>query len=98
MGLQSKEKRDVSMNLMDVGYGNMIPVCKVVAILTPGSAPMKRLREVANKEGKLLDVTQGRRTRALVILETDHLVLSAVQVKTLTARYSSVEDVDKLQS
>jgi regulator of extracellular matrix RemA (YlzA/DUF370 family) len=74
------------MEVVNVGYGNLVPSLKIVAVLQPGSSPTKRLREEASKSGKLLDATQGRRTRAIVVLESGHVVLSAVQVHTLAAR------------
>jgi len=73
--------------LLNVGYGNHVAGHRVVAILSPTSAPMKRLREEARERGKLLDATQGRRTRSLVITDTDHVVLSAVLAETIAQRF-----------
>lgn len=73
--------------LLNVGYGNYVAGRRVVAILSPASAPMKRLREEARERGKLLDATQGRRTRSLVITDTDHVVLSAVLAETVAQRF-----------
>lgn len=74
------------MKLLNVGYGNLVPLQRLVAVLQPQSAPVKRLREEAQVAGRLLDATQGRRTRAVLVLDTGHVVLSAVQAHTLSAR------------
>jgi regulator of extracellular matrix RemA (YlzA/DUF370 family) len=73
--------------LVNVGYGNMVMATKVVAILSPESAPMRRLRDDAKERNMLLDATQGRRTRSIIITDSDHVILSAVQVETLTQRF-----------
>jgi regulator of extracellular matrix RemA (YlzA/DUF370 family) len=75
-------------NLVNIGYGNMVMASKVVAVLSPESAPMRRLREEAKDRKMLLDATQGRKTRSIIITETDHVILSAVQVETLMQRFS----------
>ncbi len=75
-------------NLVNIGYGNMVMATKVVAVLTPDSAPMRRLKEEAKEQKRLLDATQGRKTRAIIITDSDHIILSAVQVETLLQRFS----------
>lgn len=72
--------------LLNIGYGNMLLASRVVAVISSQSAPMRRLREDAGERGKLIDATQGRRTRSIVITDSDHIVLSAVNPETLTAR------------
>ncbi|MFA5072519.1 MAG: DUF370 domain-containing protein [Nitrospirota bacterium] len=74
--------------LVNIGYGNMVMASKVVAVLTPDSAPMRRLKDEAREQKRLLDATQGRKTRALIITDSDHVILSAVQVETLLQRFS----------
>ncbi len=64
----------------------MVMAAKVVAILSPESAPMRRLKEEAKERKMLLDATQGRKTRAIIITDSDHIILSAVQVETLMQR------------
>ena len=76
-------------NLVNIGYGNMVMATKVVAVLSPDSAPMRRLKDEAKEQKRLLDATQGRKTRAIIITDSDHVILSAVQVETLTQRFSS---------
>jgi regulator of extracellular matrix RemA (YlzA/DUF370 family) len=75
-------------NLVNIGYGNMVMASKVVAVLTPDSAPMRRLKDEAKEQKRLLDATQGRKTRAIIITESDYVILSAVQVETLMQRFS----------
>jgi regulator of extracellular matrix RemA (YlzA/DUF370 family) len=74
--------------LVNIGFGNFIAVDHVVTILAPVSAPMKRLREEAKKTGKLLDATEGRRTRSIIVTDSDHIILSALQTETLTQRFA----------
>ncbi len=66
----------------------MVMATKVVAVLSPESAPMRRLREEAKERKMLLDATQGRKTRAIIITDSDHVILSAVQVETLMQRFA----------
>jgi hypothetical protein len=80
------------LRMLNIGYGNVVAEHRVIGVVSPQSAPMKRLREQAEKRGKLLDATQGRRTRSILVLDTDHIVLSAVNPETLLARIASGED------
>jgi regulator of extracellular matrix RemA (YlzA/DUF370 family) len=81
-----------ALRMLNIGYGNVVASQRVVSVVSPQSAPMKRLREQAEKRGKLLDATQGRRTRSILILDTDHVVLSAVNPETILTRLASGED------
>ena len=72
--------------LLNLGYGNLVVASRVVAIVSPQSAPMKRLREDASARGKLVDATQGRRTRSIIVLDSDHVILSAVNPETIATR------------
>jgi len=72
--------------LVNIGYGNLIMASRVVAIVSPQSAPMRRLREEAAGRGKLLDATQGRRTRSILVTDSDLVVLSAINPETIAAR------------
>jgi len=74
------------MRVLNVGYGNLIPQERIVAVLQPASSPVRRLREQAEQQGRLLDATQGRKTRAVLVLDSGHVVLSAFQVSTLCSR------------
>ncbi len=75
------------LKLLNIGYGNLVIASRVVAIVAPGSAPMKRLRDEASSRGKLLDATQGRRTRSILLTDSDHVILSAVNPETIAARF-----------
>ena len=72
--------------MLNIGYGNLVVAGRVVAIVSPQSAPMRRLREDAASRGKLVDATQGRRTRSILVTDSDHVVLSAVNPETVAAR------------
>jgi len=74
------------MELLNLGYGNLVVRSRVVAIVSPLSAPMRRLREEASGRGKLIDATQGRRTRSIIVTDSDHVILSAVNPETIAAR------------
>jgi len=77
--------------LLNIGFGNVVVSSRVVAIVTPSSAPMKRLKEGAREVGMLVDATQGRRTRSIIITDSNHVILSAVQAETVTQRFISDE-------
>lgn len=79
-------------NLVNIGYGNMVMASKVVAVLTPDSAPMRRLKDEARDRKMLIDATQGRKTRSVIITDTDHVILSAIQVDTLMQRFTTRGD------
>ena len=81
-----------ALRMLNIGYGNVVASHRVVSVVSPQSAPMKRLREQAEKRGKLIDATQGRRTRSILVLDTDHVVLSAVNPETILTRLASGED------
>ncbi|MDE0884623.1 MAG: DUF370 domain-containing protein [Myxococcota bacterium] len=72
--------------LISIGYGNLISASRVVSIVSPQSSPMRRLREQASKTGKLIDATEGRKTRSIVITDSDHVILSAINPETIAAR------------
>ncbi len=75
-----------SPSLLNLGYGNLVVASRVVAIVSPQSAPMKRLREDASSRGKLIDATQGRRTRSIIVTDSDHIILSAINPDTIATR------------
>jgi len=74
------------MKLLNVGYGNVVAAARVVAVVAPNAAPIRRLREEARDRGKLVDATQGRKTRSVIVMDSDHVVLSAVQAETISLR------------
>ena len=74
------------MRLLNIGYGNVVVAERVVAVISPESAPMKRFKDEARKAGRLIDGTQGRRTRSILITDSHHIVLSALQTETVAER------------
>jgi|SRR5690606_16907992 regulator of extracellular matrix RemA (YlzA/DUF370 family) len=74
------------MKLINVGFGNIVSASKIVAIVSPESAPIKRIIQEARDRGVLIDATYGRRTRAVIVTESDHVVLSALQPETIAHR------------
>lgn len=76
------------MKLINIGFGNMVSAGRLVAIVSPESAPIKRMVQEARDRGILIDATYGRRTRAVLIMDNDHLVLSALQPETVANRIS----------
>ena len=77
--------------ILDLGFGNSIVAEKVVALLSPNSSPVKRIRDEAKEEKRLIDVTHGRKTRAVIVMESNHIILSATHVETLSNRYTSLK-------
>ena len=74
------------MKLINIGFGNMISAGRLIAIVSPESAPIKRMVQEARDRGVLIDATYGRRTRAVLIMDSDHIVLSALQPETVAGR------------
>ena len=74
------------MQLINIGFGNMVSSARVIAIVSPESAPIKRIIQEAKDKGTLIDATYGRRTRAVLIMDSDHVVLSAIAADKLIAR------------
>ena len=73
--------------LLNVGFGNVISASRIVAMVNPGSSPLKKLRQEAKQSGKLIDATEGKKVRSIIVTDSDHIVLSAIQVETLTQRF-----------
>lgn len=80
--------------LLNIGFGNVVASDRVVAVVTPGSAPVKRLKDHARDTGKLVDATQGRRTRAVIVTDSDHVILSAIAAETITQRLEGRDNSD----
>lgn len=77
--------------LLNIGFNNFVVLNRVVSIVNPTSAPMRRLREDARQEGRLIDVTQGRKTRAIIVTDSNHVILSAIQAETIGQRFATEE-------
>ena len=84
------------MKLINIGFGNMVAAGRLVAIVSPESAPIKRIIQDAKDRGALIDATYGRRTRAVLVTDSDHVILSAVQPETVANRFvdDGEEDTD----
>ena len=80
------------MKLINIGFGNMVSASRLVAIVSPESAPIKRIVQDAKEHGTLIDATYGRRTRAVIITDSDHVILSAVQPETVANRLNEDHD------
>ena len=77
------------MKFINIGFGNMVAANRVIALASPDSAPIKRLIQDAKDEGRAIDVTYGRRTRAVIITDSEHVILSAIQTETIAGRLES---------
>ena len=80
------------MKLINIGFGNMVSAGRLIAIVSPESAPIKRMVQEARDRGVLIDATYGRRTRAVLIMDSDHIVLSALQPETVAGRQGGREN------
>lgn len=80
------------MKLINIGFGNMISSSRLVTIVSPESAPIKRIIQEARDNSRLIDATYGRRTRAVIVMDSDHIILSAIQPETIAGR---LEDDDE---
>ena len=83
------------MLLINIGFGNMIAADRMIAIVSPDSAPVKRLIQEARERKTVIDATQGRRTRAVIQMDSDHLVLSAIQPETIAGRVAMRDSLTK---
>lgn len=85
------------MKLINIGFGNIVSASRLVAIVSPESAPIKRIVQEARSKGTLIDATYGRRTRAVLIMDSDHVILSAIQPETVAHRFDDKESDDNLE-
>ncbi len=76
----------MNMKLINIGFGNIVSANRLIAIVSPESAPIKRIIQEARDGGRLIDATYGRRTRAVIVMDSDHIILSAVQPETVAHR------------
>mgnify|MGYP002338714565 FL=1 len=81
----------MNVNLINIGFGNIVAGNRVIAVVSPESAPIKRIVQEARERGMLIDATYGRRTRAVIITDSDHVVLSAIQPETVSHRLDDKE-------
>ena len=85
----------MAQGLLNIGFGNYVAASRVTAIVNPASSPMRRLREEARAERRLIDATQGRKTRAIVVTDSNHVILSAIQAETIGQRFLAEESASR---
>ncbi len=85
----------MDQRMINVGFGNAVLASRVLAVVNPKSSPMKKLKEEAKEQKRLIDVTEGRRTRSIIILDSNHVVLSSVQPETITMRFAAAPGKEK---
>ena len=78
------------MQLLNIGFGNTVMVNRIIAVVNTGSSPARKLKEVAKNSGKLVDVTEGRRTRSMLVMDSNHVILSSVQADTINQRMQAL--------
>ena len=76
--------------LLNIGFGGTVVADRIVAIVPPASSPMKRLKDDAKNDARLIDVTHGRKTRAIIVMDSNHVVLSSIQAETLSNRFEAL--------
>lgn len=88
----------MEQTLLNIGFGGTVVADRVVAIVSPNSAPMKRLKDEAKEDRRLVDATHGRRTRSIIVMDSNHIVLSAIQAETISQRYEAALRESKTKS
>lgn len=81
----------MSVKMINIGYGNILSTNRIIAMITPESAPIKRLIQDAKDKGYLIDATFGRRTRSVIVMDTNHIILAAIQPETIANRLNLKE-------
>lgn len=80
----------IMTGMVNIGFGNYVVSDRIVAVLTPGTSPLKRLRDNAAGRDMLIDATHGKKTRSVIILDSNHVILSGIQTETITNRIASL--------
>ncbi|WP_174733873.1 extracellular matrix/biofilm regulator RemA [Mesobacillus harenae] len=83
----------MAIKLINIGFGNIVSANRIISIVSPESAPIKRIIQDARDRGSLIDATYGRRTRAVIVMDSDHVILSAVQPETVAARLNDRDEI-----
>ena len=83
------------MKLINIGFGNCVNTDRIIAIVSPDSAPIKRIVQECKEKGTLIDASQGRRTRTVILTDSDHVILSYLQPETLTHRINGEEELEE---
>ena len=84
----------MEQRLLNIGFGSTVVADRVVSIVSPNSAPMKRLKDEAKKNNRLVDATHGRRTRSIIVMDSNHVILSAIQADTISQRFSTLKQIN----
>ena len=82
------------MKLINIGFGSMVSASRVLAVVAPDSAPIKRVIQEARERGMLIDASYGRKTKAVILMDTDHVILSAIGPETVAARWQDKQNVN----
>ena len=82
------------MKLINIGFGNMVSASRIITIVSPESAPIKRIIQEARESSGLIDATYGRRTRAVIVMDSGHVILSAIQLETVANRFVQSGDME----
>lgn len=83
------------MKLINIGFGNIVSAHRIISIVSPESSPIKRIIQTARERNMLIDATYGRRTRAVIITDSDHVILSAVQPETVAQRLNAKDEISE---
>lgn len=83
------------MRLINIGFGNLVAVERIVSVVSPDSAPIKRMVQDARDKGRLIDASYGRKSRAVIFTDSDHIILSAIQPDTINSRISEEENINE---
>ncbi|HIS77150.1 MAG TPA: DUF370 domain-containing protein [Candidatus Merdivicinus excrementipullorum] len=83
------------MKLINIGFGNMVSAGRIITIVSPESAPIKRIIQDARESGSLIDATYGRRTRAVIVMDSGHVILSAIQPETVANRFVQNDEIEE---
>lgn len=86
------------MKLINIGFGNMVSASRLIAIVSPDSAPIKRIIQDMREHGQLIDATYGRRTRAVIIMDSGHVILSAIQPETVAGRMTGKAETEAAEA
>lgn len=79
------------MQLINIGFGNTVMIDRIIAVVNTGSSPARKLKELAKEGGLLVDVTEGRRTRSLLVMDSNHIILSSIQPDTISQRLAALQ-------
>ena len=79
------------MQLINIGFGNTVMTDRIIAVVNTGSSPARKLKELAKEGGRLVDVTEGRRTRSLLVMDSNHIILSSIQPDTISQRLAALQ-------